>query len=85
MRRPLINLSLFMARGGLALGLDEGDMSSGAFAFFAITLGTISVALAALLMCMVIQGQSSAASASPLLTHAADRPFCLSYFSSWGA
>ena len=29
-------------------------MSNGAFAFFAITLGTISVTLAALLVCMVI-------------------------------
>ena len=65
-------------------------MSNGAFAFFAITLGTISVALAALLVCMVMQG-SSAASASPLLTHATyrsfsdDRAFCLSsFFVFWG-
>jgi hypothetical protein len=66
-------------------------MSNGVFAFFAITLGTISVALAALLVCIVIQGQSSAASASPLLTHTMyrswsyDRPFCLSHFRFWGA
>ena len=61
-------------------------MSNGAFAFFAIALSTISVALAALMVCIVIQGQSSAASGSPLLTHTAyrswshDRPFCLSHF-----
>ena len=88
MRRSLINLSLFMVRGGL---FGRGDMSKGAFAFFSIALGTFTVALAALLLCMVIRGQSSAASASPLLTHTAyrswsnDRPFCLSYFSFWGA
>ena len=33
-------------------------MSNGALAFFAITLGTISAALAALLVCMVVQGHS---------------------------
>jgi hypothetical protein len=46
-------------------------MSNGAFAFFAITLGTISAALATVLVCVVIQGHSSAASASPLLTQIA--------------
>ena len=64
-------------------------MSNGAFTFFAITLGTISVALAALLVCMVVQGNSGTASASPLLKHAtyrfsvddrADRAFCLLSF-----
>jgi hypothetical protein len=47
-------------------------MSNGAFAFFAITLGTISAALATLLVCTVVQG-SSAASASPLLAQIAYR------------
>jgi hypothetical protein len=61
-------------------------MSNGAFTFFAITLGTISVALAALLVCMVVQGNSGTASASPLLKHATyrfsvdDRAFCLLSF-----
>ena len=66
-------------------------MSNGAFAFFAITFGTISVALAALLVCMVMQGNFSAASASPLLKHTTyrssidDRPFCLSFFRFLGS
>jgi hypothetical protein len=66
-------------------------MSNGAFAFFAITLGTISAALVALLVCIVIQGNSSAASASPLLPHTAhrswshDSDFCLSRFRFWEA
>ena len=61
-------------------------MSNGAFAFFAITLGTISVALAALLVCMVMQGNSGTLSASPLLKHTTylsssdDRTFCLNFF-----
>jgi hypothetical protein len=64
-------------------------MSNGAFAFFAITLGTISVTLAALLVCMVIQGNSGTASASPLLKYTtyhssvddrSDRAFCLLSF-----
>ena len=64
-------------------------MSNGVFAFFAITLGTISVALAALLVCLVIQGNSGTASASPLLKYTtyhssvddrADRAFCLLSF-----
>jgi hypothetical protein len=65
-------------------------MSNGAFAFFAITLGTISVALAALLVCIFIQGQSGAASASPLMTRTAyrswsdDRPFRFAHFRFWG-
>jgi hypothetical protein len=42
-------------------------MSNGAFVFFSITLGTISAGLATLLVCTVLQGQSSAASASPQL------------------
>jgi hypothetical protein len=59
---------------------------NGAFAFFAITLGTISVALAALLVCMITQGNSGAASASSLLKYTtyrssvydrADRGSCL--------
>jgi len=48
-------------------------MSNGAFAFFAITLGTISAALATLLVCIVVQGHSSTASASPLLAQIAYR------------
>jgi hypothetical protein len=59
-------------------------MSNGAFAFFAITLGTISAALAAVLVCVVLQGHSGEASASPLSTHVTyrsyDRAPCLSYF-----
>ena len=64
-------------------------MSNGAFAFFAITLGTISVALAALLACMVMQGDYGSASASPLLKYTtyhssvddrSDRAFCLLSF-----
>ena len=61
-------------------------MSNGAFAFFAITLYTMSLALAVLLACMVIQGNSSAASALLPLKHTAyyssldDRAFCLSSF-----
>jgi len=61
-------------------------MSNGVFAFFAITLGTISVALAALLLCLVIQENSGTASASPLLKHTTyrssvdDRAFCLLSF-----
>ena len=64
-------------------------MSNGAFAFFAIMLGTISVTLAALLVCMVIQGNSVTASASPLLKYTtyhssvddrSDRAFCLLSF-----
>jgi hypothetical protein len=60
-------------------------MSNGAFAFFAITLGAISVVLAALLVCMIMQENFSVASASPLLKQATyrsssldDRAFCLS-------
>jgi hypothetical protein len=64
-------------------------MSNGAFAFFAIALGTISVTLAVLLVCVVIQGNSGTASASPLLKYTtyrssvddrADRAFCLLTF-----
>jgi hypothetical protein len=48
-------------------------MTNGVFAFFAITLGTISAALASLMVCIVILEHSSAVPASPLLTQIAYR------------
>ena len=51
-------------------------MTNWAFTFFAITLGTISVALAVLLACMVMQGDYGSASASPhLFTHYDELPW----------